>query len=54
MVQGRPTHGKEMEERDFFFFNYHIESNLAQKTKILVSDISVRLSCQISRERYFS
>lgn len=31
------------------FLKYHIESIIAQKTEILVSDISVRFSCQISR-----
>lgn len=31
------------------FFKYHIESIIAQKTEILVSDISVRFNCQISR-----
>lgn len=33
----------------FFFLKYHIESIIAQKTEILVSDISVRFRCQISR-----
>lgn len=33
----------------FFFFKCHSESIIAQKTEILVSDISVRFSCQISR-----
>lgn len=32
-----------------FFLKYHIESIIAQKTEILVSDVSVRFSCQISR-----
>lgn len=47
MIQGQPTCGRKMGER--FFFKYHIESITAQKTEILVSDISVRFSCQISR-----
>lgn len=41
-------HVAERWEKDFFF-KYHIESITAQKTEILVSDISVRFSCQISR-----
>lgn len=47
MIQGKPTCGRRMEERDFL--KYYIESIIAQKTEILVSDISVRFSCQISR-----
>lgn len=36
-----------------YFFGHHIEFIIVQKTKVPVSDISVRLSCQVSRERYF-
>lgn len=31
------------------FLKYHIESIIAPKTEVLVSDISVRFSCQIPR-----
>lgn len=40
--------------KEIFFLKYHIESIIVQKTKVPVSDISVRLSCQVSRERYFN
>ena len=41
--------GQKNEKKRHCFLKYHIESITAQKAEILVSDISVRFSCQISR-----
>ena len=49
MIQGQPTWGRKMKKKRHCFLKYHIESITAQKAEILVSDISVRFSCQISR-----